>query len=148
MDTMKNIHPIYNIKVGWSVSTRAQFRSKCHRLYSCPMKMFSILVLDHLTETNLSGFERQGSTWSWGRESDLEIHCSADRTCCMRALSYHIFMICFSTRFLFPWRCIRHWWLNGSCPKTRSCAHRTGNASCPSSAIKTWPSAGSRRRRA
>lgn len=39
------------------------------RLYSCPMKIFSILVLDLLTEINLSGSERRGlgpepRTWS------------------------------------------------------------------------------------
>lgn len=51
MDTMKNIHPIYNIKVGWSCGrTLVCYTSQLRSSHSCPVKMFSILVLDHLTE--------------------------------------------------------------------------------------------------
>lgn len=78
MDTMKNIHPIYNIKVrqssggggavdgeggsvdreGGSVDGGGQWTRG--RLFSCPMKTFSILVLDHLTEIQLSRFDSHG----------------------------------------------------------------------------------------
>lgn len=58
LDTMKNIHPIYNIKVC-SNCCRNNSQSET-ALHLCPVMMFSILVLDFLTEVHLSGFARQG----------------------------------------------------------------------------------------
>lgn len=70
MDTMKNIHPIYNIKVHSSCWSCTGITECLERLHSCPMRTFSILVLDLMTETSLSGFD----AWSWGHEKHCYIY--------------------------------------------------------------------------
>lgn len=153
MDTMKNVHPIYNIKVCWNcgqmlVCYRAQLKSSRTKqaamswLYSCPVKMFSILVLDHLTEKQ--------SLWVCmprlaqpGAEDMNQIQ----KYILAQTRPNHVTSFTFTPFTALSCLIIRPWWSNGSSPKTPTCACRAGNASCLSSATKTWPSARSLRRR-
>lgn len=88
---------------------------------------------------------KAGSAWSWGHESNTEIRFSADGTKTFHFIDFY--SIYRPASFPVMAGTIRRWWSNGSSPKTPTCACRAGNASCPSSATKTWPSARNLRRR-